>query len=146
VLLGAGALALTAVTAGGWWRLYRHRPAHDGGVLSVQEAHRQARAGDVLLVDIRTAGEWRRTGVPEGAVPLDMRRADFTEALAALVNGETGRPIALICARGVRSARVSKRLIEAGFANVLDVPEGMFGSAAGPGWLNSRLPVTGWRG
>jgi len=143
ILFASGAVALTGA---GWWRLYRYRPEHEGGTLSVQVAHAQARSGAVLLVDIRTPAEWRRTGVPEGAVPLDMRRAAFTAELTALAGGDITRPVALICAGGVRSARLSKGLIAAGFSNILDVSEGMHGSAAGPGWLNSNLPVTEWNG
>ncbi|MCX8952452.1 rhodanese-like domain-containing protein, partial [Ruegeria sp. NA] len=36
---------------------------------------------------------------------------------------------------------LSNRLIEAGFTNIIDVPEGMLGSAAGPGWVRTGLPV-----
>ena len=35
-------------------------------------------------------------------------------------------------------------LREAGFTNIIDVPEGMLGSGAGPGWLKSGLPLTEW--
>jgi len=41
----------------------------------------------------------------------------------------------------VRSARVSNQLIAAGFTYIIDVPEGMLGSAAGPGWLERGLPL-----
>lgn len=141
LLLGSAGLA---ATGGGWWALYRYRPSHGGASLTVQQAHAQALAGEILLVDIRTPNEWRRTGLPEGAVPLDMRRDDFLTALADLTEGQKDAPIALICAGGVRSARLSRQLIAAGFTHILDVGEGMNGSSAGPGWLNSKLPVTPW--
>lgn len=143
LMLGAVAVA---GSGGAWWWLYRYTPPHEGGLLTVQQAYAKASTGDILLLDIRTPTEWRRTGVPEGAVPLDMRRADFTEALTMLMQGDNTRPVALICAGGVRSARLSKRLIAAGFTTIMDVPEGMYGSAAGPGWLNSNLPVRAWNG
>ncbi len=141
VLMGGVALA---GTGGGWWALYRYRPSHSGAYLTVQQAHTQALAGEILLVDIRTPNEWRHTGLPEGAVPLDMRRADFLTVLADLTEGQKDAPIALICAGGVRSARLSRLLIAVGFTHILDVGEGMNGSSAGPGWLNSKLPVTPW--
>lgn len=115
-----------------------------GGALTVAEAHAQATEGKVLLIDIRRPDEWRTTGIGEGAHPLDMRREDFAEALAGLAEGDRNRPIALICARGVRSARLANRLSEAGFGNIIDVPEGMLGSRAGPGWVRSDLPVTAY--
>ncbi len=138
VLIGGGA----AVAAGFAIREYRLIPqAHAGQRITVAQAHDQARHGEILLVDIRTPNEWRASGVGEGAVPLDMRREDFVSALGDLVDGDQGAAIALICARGVRSARLTNRLIEAGFTNIIDVPEGMLGSAAGPGWVRAGLPV-----
>lgn len=116
------------------WRFYGDR-------LDAPQAHAAAQQGDILLIDIRTPEEWANTGIGEGARPLDMRRPDFVAALDALAAGDRARPIALICARGVRSARVSKALTESGFSHIIDVPEGMLGSFAGPGWLKRGLPV-----
>ncbi|MQY42997.1 rhodanese-like domain-containing protein [Epibacterium sp. SM1969] len=121
-------------------------PAHDRARLTVQQAYDGARTGQILLVDIRTPREWRASGVPEGAILLDMRREDFVAALSQHVQGQTDRPIALICARGVRSARMTLRLVDAGFTQIIDVPEGMLGSKAGPGWIRSKLPVLKWNG
>jgi rhodanese-related sulfurtransferase len=139
VRIGLGLLLAAAVLIA--WRMTLIPPDYPGGRLSVAEAHAQADDGAVLLVDIRRPDEWRRTGVPEGAVPLDMRRDDFIAALAGLTGEDRSRPVALICARGVRSARLATRLSAAGFTQVRDVPEGMLGSAAGPGWLAAGLPV-----
>jgi len=110
--------------------------------LSVQDAHAKSVAGDIVLIDIRRPDEWSRTGIGEGARPLDMRRDDFTDELLKITAGRTDTPVALICARGVRSRKMSARLTEAGFTQIIDVPEGMLGSGAGPGWLRSKLPVT----
>jgi rhodanese-related sulfurtransferase len=113
--------------------------------LSAGDSHARALSGDLLLVDIRRPDEWARTGIGEGAVPLDMRRADFGAALLAAAGGDSARPVALICARGVRSRQLSARLAAAGFTRVIDVPEGMLGSGAGPGWLARGLPVVAMR-
>ena len=113
--------------------------------LSPQQAHEAAVSGEVLLIDIRRPDEWARTGVGEGAVPIDMRRQDFEDALTLAVEGDTAQPVALICARGVRSRRMSARLVAAGFTQVIDVPEGMLGSGAGPGWLKRGLPVVAYK-
>ena len=112
------------------------------GILTAAEAHRAAIAGDILLVDIRRPDEWRRTGIPEGALPLDMRRPDFLAQLDQAVGGDRTRPVALICAAGVRTARVATALRRVGFSDIRDVSEGMTGSRAGPGWLRAGLPVT----
>lgn len=137
--IGLVLLLLSAVLIA--WQLLSIPPDYPGGRLSVAQAHAQARAGDVILVDIRRPDEWRRTGVPQDAIPIDMRRGDFITELAALTGPDRSHPVALICARGVRSARLALRLSAAGFSQVLDVPEGMLGSAAGPGWLKSGLPT-----
>ncbi len=137
LLVGGGALAL-----GGDRFLYAVlRPGFSGPSLRVQEAFEQASVEDITLVDIRRPDEWAATGSPRYGHRLDMQRDDFVAALTRLVEGDRNAPIALICARGVRSARLSNQLMEAGFTNIIDVPEGMLGSDAGPGWLDWGLPV-----
>ena len=137
-LLAIGIAALAALAI----HQYRLIPeAYAGAALTVAQAHDKAIAGDILLIDIRTPREWKATGIPQGALPLDMRRSDFEQALRELAKGDPTRPVAVICARGVRSARLSNQLSQAGFGNIIDVPEGMLGSAAGPGWIGSNLPV-----
>ena len=136
-LLGGAGLVLLGGSAylfGVRWRYY-------GDHLDAAEAHRAASRGDILLIDIRPPEEWEATGVGEGARTLDMRRPDFVEMLDVFTDGDRSRPVALICARGVRSARLSKALSSAGFTRIIDVPEGMIGSFSGPGWLKRGLPV-----
>lgn len=144
VLIGTGALALVggAVAATGGRNLFYL--ALSEGVdqqIDVTTAHDQASSGEILLIDIRRPDEWAATGSPTPGHRLDMRREDFTDALLALTGGATDAPVALICARGVRSSRLTNRLSEAGFTNIIDVPEGMLGSGAGPGWIREGLPV-----
>jgi len=110
------------------------------------EAHRQALSGDILIVDIRRPDEWQRTGLGQGAVPIDMRRKDFVDALLTEQMKRGGLPVALICARGVRSRRVAFALAQANVGPIIDVPEGMLGSRAGPGWLKRKLPLVAWSG
>jgi rhodanese-related sulfurtransferase len=92
-------------------------------------------------VDIRRPDEWAATGVPENALLLDLRQDNFSGALLAHLQGDMRRPVALICARGVRSAQVAADLRQIGFSRVLDVPEGMLGSGAGVGWIEQGLPL-----
>lgn len=116
------------------------------GSLTVAQAHTRAQDGSLILIDIRRPDEWARTGIGEGAHPIDMRRRDFLTALQAVAGSDPARPIALICARGVRSARLARALRDAGLDQVIDVPEGMEGSAAGPGWVASGLPRRPFQG
>jgi rhodanese-related sulfurtransferase len=117
-------------------------PAGAEGVLNAPQAYAQAKAGKIILIDIRTPEEWSETGVATVAKTLDMRRDDFVTVLDRLLGGDRSKPVALICARGVRSSQLSRTLRQAGYSQVIDVPEGMLGSYAGPGWLSRDLPVS----
>jgi rhodanese-related sulfurtransferase len=138
VVGGFGVLLLGGVGSARWFNVSAQV---SGGDLSVTEASRAAEIGEITLIDIRRPDEWSRTGIGKGAIPIDMRRKDFIDVLLETTNGQTDVPVALICARGVRSARMSARLKAAGFTTIIDVPEGMLGSGAGPGWLKAGLPV-----
>ncbi|WP_425091048.1 rhodanese-like domain-containing protein [Tropicimonas sp. S265A] len=134
-IAAAGAVAYTAVRA----------PGSDRTLMTPPEALEAARRGDILLVDIRRPDEWEETGLAEGAIPIDMRREDFADALAH-ARAASNRPVALICARGVRSRRLTAVLTDADIGPIIDIPEGMLGSLAGPGWLKRNLPVQPWTG
>lgn len=138
LLVGVAGLASGGVFAAGWFNVLAINGEDALSPIQVQAA---VERGDILLVDIRRPDEWAATGIAKGAVPVDMRRADFTEALAAYNAADKSRPVALICARGVRSRNLTNALKAAGFTNIIDVPEGMLGSGAGPGWLARGLPV-----
>ncbi|AXI47726.1 hypothetical protein C1J03_17975 [Sulfitobacter sp. SK012] len=133
VLLGGG------VAAARWFNLGAEISNNS---LSVSDAHDKALSGQIALIDIRRPDEWARTGIGASALPLDMRDPEFSDVLLAHVDNDLGASIALICARGVRSRGLAKRLTSTGFTHIIDVPEGMLGSGAGPGWIKAGLPVT----
>jgi rhodanese-related sulfurtransferase len=112
-----------------------------GEMIDAPTAHKLAAEQKITLIDIRRPDEWAKTGSGEGAVRIDMRRGDFISELERITNGDRAKPVALICARGVRSARMTNRLTEAGFTNIIDVPEGMLGSSSSPGWIKRGLPL-----
>lgn len=113
--------------------------------IAPDEAHRLASSGDLLLIDVRSPDEWRESGVPGAALPITIHGpgglAQFERDLAAVVERHPGRPVALICAAGSRSARVQAWLLQRGYASVLDVPGGLFGRGDAAGWLAHGLPV-----
>ena len=117
-----------------------------GPILTPPQAYDQAKAGTLTLIDVRTPAEWHETGVPEGAVGINMQDPKgpdgFADAVLAQVKGDHAAPIALICRSGNRSTRMQEALEARGFTNVSNVKEGVSGGAAGPGWLNRELPVT----
>lgn len=138
ILGGLAIIAVGGIGAGRWFNVAAEVGAQD---LSVTDAFERAKSGNITLVDIRRPDEWARTGIGAGAVPIDMRAPDFVAQLLRATQGQRDVPVALICARGVRSARLSAQLSAAGFTDVLNVPEGMLGSGAGEGWLKRGLPV-----
>ncbi|MEO0945656.1 MAG: rhodanese-like domain-containing protein [Pseudomonadota bacterium] len=139
LLGGTVVVAGSGLFASKWFNIFAD--ASTEGALTVETALAEAEAGSIYLIDIRRPDEWQRTGVAEPAIPLDMRRDDFETVLQSIFEANGERPVALICARGVRSDRMNQRLEAAGFTNVLDVPEGMLGSGAGPGYLKRGLPI-----
>ena len=112
-----------------------------GDAISPVMAHEFATSGQITLIDIRRPDELSQTGSGQGANRLDMRREDFIAQLDKIVDGDRSKPVALICARGVRSNRMGQHLKNAGYTNIIDVPEGILGSKSGPGWLKRGLPV-----
>lgn len=115
-------------------------------VLSAPEAHQLQLEGRILLVDIRSPKEWRKTGVAAGALTVTVHRRDFASALLAAVGGDYDRPIAIICATGGRTALARHYLGLMGFSAVVDVSEGMLGNSRGPGWIRRGLPVIAYPG
>lgn len=114
--------------------------------LSAPEAFEKVKAGELLLVDIRTPGEWRQTGVATDAKTIDMTSKTFGQDLLAAMDGNKDAPVALICRTGNRTTHTQRALTKAGFTQVYNVKEGMVGSRAGPGWLQRGLPVDAWTG
>jgi len=114
------------------------------GIMSAPAALAAADKGEIILVDIRTRGEWKQTGLAKPALAISMHEAGFVRNLAHALGGNRAGRVALICATGGRSAHLQRILVTAGFANVVDVSEGMMGSSAGPGWLKRGFPVKAW--
>ena len=117
----------------------------DEPIISAQEASRQFNNGELLMIDVRSTGEWRQTGVPLGASRFTIHDPDgmtsFLDNVMEAVDGNKNARIALICARGNRSHQTQQFLSQRGFTQVLDVSEGMLGRNAAPGWLVQNLPV-----
>jgi rhodanese-related sulfurtransferase len=113
--------------------------------LAADTAFAEAAEGALTVVDIRTPQEWRQTGIPRGATAVTLHDpqgpAGFLRKILALVDGDKGRPIALLCTSGSRSAWAAALLQRQGFAAVYNVAEGMLGNGRAPGWLRRGLPV-----
>ncbi|MCE8517041.1 sulfurtransferase [Ruegeria pomeroyi] len=110
------------------------KPAQPG--LSVSEAVEAASRGDLLLIDVREAGELAATGKAAGAlhIPLmrlsdkaDRRHPEFEPRL------KDAARIAVYCASGGRSARARKLLLGLGYPEVHNLGGlGHWARAGGP--------------
>jgi len=111
--------------------------------MSAPQVFEALRQGRILVIDIRTPGEWRETGVIPGAGRVDFYQGPevLLKSVLQMAGGDRSAPIALVCRTGNRTTQAQKFLQAQGFTQVYDLREGMAGSAAGPGWLNRRLPV-----
>ncbi len=114
--------------------------------LTAAQALERARAGTVTIIDVRRPDEWAETGLPARAERATIRsprgNRGFLDRVAEITGGDRSAPIALICARGVRSHHAANLLRQRGFKNIYDVNEGMLGNARGSGWLRQGLPTT----
>lgn len=95
----------------------------------------------VTVVDVRTAGEWRQTGVIAGAERITAfdARGRFVPGFPAALATAVGRSgdLVLICWQGGRSTVLSRALTEqAGYARVFNAVGGM------RSWLAEGRPVT----
>lgn len=115
------------------------------GYVSPEDAYAQAQRGDLTIVDVRSPGEWHKTGIPKGAAAITIHDprgpAGFLDSVLKMVDGDRQRPLAMICASGTRSAAATAYLRSQGFTNVYDIHVGMLGRDGSPGWIARDLPL-----
>ena len=105
----------------------------------------QLMAKGVPLVDIRTEGEWRATGVIAGSRTLtffdDRGQANPAAWLdQARRIAPPDKPLILVCRSGNRTREASRFLSEqAGCRTVYHLERGL------SGWVGERRPLTPWR-
>ena len=146
--------ALLLLLAVGWLAVAPRASAGEvltSPLIEAPAASAMAKSGDLMVVDVRSPGEWARTGVPRGASEISLfpspgvTNRNFIDQVLAAVGGDKSTPIATICARGNRSSIAREMLRKHGFTAVYDISEGMLGSENGPGWLRRGLPVEACR-
>lgn len=113
----------------------------DVQILSAPQVQDHVQTGKMILIDIRSRGEWQDSGLAQGAWPISMHERDFGPRMRAVLAKYTPDQIALICATGGRTARMADILEKNGILGVTDVSEGMFGNRNGPGWIKRGLPI-----
>lgn len=116
--------------------------ASNDNKLSVTFAYNAALDDQLIIVDIRTPHEWRRTGIPVGAYGIDMDSEGFFKELLALANKYPEKKVSLISTTGGRSAYLARYLARRGVL-VYDIPSGIIGKSTS--WKSKGLPFTKYR-
>lgn len=130
------------------------------GDLTPQQAYELvASRPDVLLVDVRTRGEWQQIGVPDGADAAgDVAFVEWNTATGpndrflddlAAAGATPERTLVFLCRSGVRSIGAAEAATAAGLGPAYNVLEGFegeqdrFGMRTVNGWRNAGLPTSG---
>lgn len=113
----------------------------ENAIKSAPIAAQELAEGEIILLDIRSPGEWKQTGLAKGAWPVSMHTPDFGAQLQSIFEKYRPDQVALICATGGRTAHVIDVLAKNGITGLIDVSEGMHGNAKGPGWIARGMPV-----
>ena len=96
--------------------------------ISVEQALKQAKAGNCNLIDIREKGELDKTGRVENSnhIPRGMLEFWLDPEGPYFKSGklDTTKEMVLFCAGGLRSALAAKSLKEMGFENVSHIDGG----------------------
>jgi rhodanese-related sulfurtransferase len=98
--------------------------------ISAPELHEKLHSGDdVFLLDVRSPVEFQIDGHIQGAylLPLPALRQRLSEL-------PRDRTIVCVCRAGHRSLAACEELVAAGFKDVVNLSDGMYG------WLASSLP------
>jgi rhodanese-related sulfurtransferase len=104
-------------------------------LMPAEAVHRETAAGDRLLIDVRTPGEFRSLHA-QGAMSLPFAAQEAEDQARQLA----GRPVALICATSARARRSAALLAAAGLADLVVVEGGT------QAWVAAGLPVVRGRG
>lgn len=95
----------------------------------------QAQEAGAVIVDIRSPAEWMQTGVLPGARLITFgNAASFVAALRPHL--KPGKPVALICASGARTAQAQKMLEGKLDVPIINIKGGMMAA------LRAAQPVT----
>lgn len=86
-------------------------------IIKAEEAKKMLDAGNVILVDVRTAAEYAEKHIPDAInIPVE---SITTEKPAQLM--DLGKTILVYCRTGIRAATASKKLADIGYTSIYDM-------------------------
>jgi rhodanese-related sulfurtransferase len=105
------------------------------------------RRGDAVIIDVRTAEEWKFVGHVPGSLHVAwqtgtalIRNPRFLKELEQ--KASKGDTLLLLCRSGKRSSAAAEAAAKAGFGNAFNILEGFEGGKNG---LDQRGEAGGWR-
>jgi len=96
-----------------------------------EAAYKAVQEGKAYLLDVREANEWER----ERLGMADVLYHPLSMIMERLKHLPTDRTIIVVCAKGIRSAKVTNLLFLQGFASVANLDGGI------QAWENANLPM-----
>ncbi|MDQ1244776.1 MAG: hypothetical protein QG565_1116 [Campylobacterota bacterium] len=95
-----------------------------------EEASQQLINSNIPIVDIRTPGEWKETGLLKGSIPImlfdEKGNYDLKDFLAKLNNAvDTKKPFAIICRTGSRTSVLAPFLSQKLNYDVINIKSGI---------------------
>lgn len=93
------------------------------------------RAGEVILIDVRTPAEWAQTGTPAGSHRIALEDKDLVAKAQQLAEANPHASITLSCFSGERARKAAKRLRRAGLVDLAILKGGI------TGWIVTSLPL-----
>ena len=90
-------------------------------IISAEEMQTFLKFDDVQLVDVRSNESFKKESIPL-AQNIDYASPTFLEDIERL---DKAKPVFVYCNTGKRSAKCSKKLLEAGFTKIYDLEGGI---------------------
>ncbi len=103
--------------------------------LSPRDAYEGAERGEVVIVDVRTPGEWANTGCPRSSHRITLKDAKLIDSVRGLLAQKPEAIVALSCLSGHRAKSAARKLKKSGVENLRIVEGGIIG------WRKSGLPM-----
>lgn len=86
-------------------------------IIKADEAKKMMDAGDVIIVDVRTAAEYSEKHIPNAInIPVESITTEKPEQLQDL-----NKKILVYCRTGIRAATASKKLADIGYTSIYDM-------------------------
>lgn len=103
--------------------------------INCAQAFQELNDNALVLIDVRTPGEWADTGVPAKAKCKTLQDRDFADYVKSCRTAAKHLPIAFFCLSGARSSKAAELARKAGVENIQIVRGGV------EAWRKAGLPL-----